>query len=356
LKINRVLTLISNDLIHGPKDAVLIMAVVMPVLLALFFNLAFGNIFTSRAELGIYDEGHSRLSSVVSSNNSLSIKIYNSESSLRSATQKGSVDMGILLPNDFDKNLSSGNVRLTAYIWGESLAKNREVIALALADAAREINGAVLPVKIETVSLGDETGAPWSDRLLPLAVLIAVFFGGLMIPASSLINEKQRGTLVALSVSPATIGEIFIAKGTIGILLATIMGIITLVIGKGFTVSFPALVLVMALGSVMAAEIGLIAGAMIKDINTLYAFWKFGGLLLFGPAFVYMFPQIPSWVGYIFPTYYVIKPVMDLSLNGAGLTSSLVYLTILVAIIFALGVAVNKISGRMSTQALRING
>jgi ABC-2 type transport system permease protein len=159
-----------------------------------------------------------------------------------------------------------------------------------------------------------------------------------------------------LSVSPATIGEIFTAKGIIGTLLATIMGIITLAVGSGFGSSFPSLVLVLMLGSIMAAEMGLIAGALISDINTLYATWKFGGLLLFGPAIVYMFPQIPSWLGYIFPTYYVIRPVMDLSINGSSLSSVLVYLFVLGAIVLILGLAVNKIAGRLSTQALRING
>lgn len=356
MKINRIWTLIKNDVVHGPKDTILIMAVVIPVLLALFFNLAFGNIFTSRAALGIYDESNSLLPSALSTNDSISVSFYDSESSLKSATARGSIDMGVVLPASFDSNIASGNVRLTAYVWGESLAKNREVLALSLSDAVRELNGAVLPVNIETVALGNETNIPWSDRLLPLAVLVAVFFGGLMIPASSLINEKQRGTLVALSVSPATIGEIFTAKGIIGTLLATIMGIITLAAGTGFGSSFPSLVLVLMLGSIMAAEIGLIAGALIKDINTLYATWKFGGLLLFGPAIVYMFPQIPSWVGYIFPTYYVIRPVMDLSISGLDLGSSLVYLSILAVIILVLGLAVNKIAGRLSTQALRING
>jgi len=356
LKIKRIFTLINNDIVHGPKDLVLIMAVVMPLLLAFFFNLAFGDIFTSRAKLGIYDASNSHLPPVLNTNSTINIKYYDSESLLKSATARGSVDMGIVLPADFDDGIAAGNVRLTAYIWGESLAKNREVIALALADAVREFKGSVLPVNIETIPLGDETSIPWSDRLLPVTILVAVFYGGLMIPASSLINEKQRGTMIALSVSPATISEIFTAKGIIGMLLATIMGIVTLAIGRGFGHSFPALVLILMLGAVMAAEIGLLAGALIKDINTLYAFWKFGGLLLFGPAILYMFPQIPSWLGYVFPTYYVIRPLMDVSINGLGLGSSFVYLLVLGAIILALGLAINKIIGRLSTQALRIGG
>ena len=99
--------------------------------------------------------------------------------------------MGIVLPADFDSALDSGTVKLKAYIWGESLAKNRLIIPTALADAVHELSGAELPVTIETVALGDESSLPWTDRLLPLIVLLAIFFGGMMIPASSLIKEKK---------------------------------------------------------------------------------------------------------------------------------------------------------------------
>ena len=47
MNLKRVGTLIKNEILHGPKDVVLVMAVVMPILLALFVNLAFGDIFTA---------------------------------------------------------------------------------------------------------------------------------------------------------------------------------------------------------------------------------------------------------------------------------------------------------------------
>jgi ABC-2 type transport system permease protein len=354
MNIRRVGTLIKSETLHGPKDVVLVMAVVMPVLLALFVNLAFGNIFSDRGKLGIYDENQSQLPAVLSAAESISVKVYDSEAALRAATASGAVDMGIVLPADFTSALSSGTVRLKAYIWGESLAKSRTVIPVVVEDAIRQISGAPVPVTIETVSLGDMSSLPWSDRLLPLTVLMAVFFGGMMLPASSLINEKQRRTLEALNVTPVTIGDIFTAKGVIGALLATIMGVITLVISSSFGGSPLALVLVLGLGAVLAAEIGLVAGAFIRDINTLFALWKFGGILLFGPAVVFMFPQIPSWVGYIFPTYYVIRPVVDLSVSGLDFGAVLLYVGILVAIIIVMGLALANIVNRLSTQALRL--
>jgi ABC-2 type transport system permease protein len=355
MNLKRIWTLVKAEVFHGPKDVVLVMAVVMPILLALFVNLAFGDIFTDRAKLGIYDAGTSPLTAKLASVGSMTVKTYRSEADLRAAAANGALDMGIVLPSDFDAKLATGTVNLKAYVWGESLAKNRVVIPLALNDAIRELTGAALPVNIATMPLGDESSLPWSDRLLPLTVLIAVFYGGMMLPASSLIHEKQRRTLEALNVTPATVRDIFTAKGIIGAALAIIMGVLTLAISASFGGSPLALVLVLALGAVLAAEIGLLAGAFIKDMNTLFAFWKFGGLLLFGPAFIFMFPQIPAWIGYIFPTYYVIKPVTDLTVLGLSFGSVAIYVGILIVIVFVMGLAVMNIVKRLRTQALRLN-
>jgi ABC-2 type transport system permease protein len=356
MSLNRIWTLVKTEAFHGPKDLVLIMAVVLPILLSLFVKLAFGDIFTDRAEMGIYDEGKSALVENLRADNSMILEIYGSEADLKTAAAGGAIDMGIVLPFDFDTALESGTVKLKAYVWGESLARNRAVIPLALNDAVREIAGVELPVIIENVPLGDASSVPWSDRLLPLTVLLAVFYGGMMVPAASLIHEKQRRTLEALNVTPATITDIFASKGFIGAVLATFMGVLTLAISTSFGNSPLGLIITLALGAVLAAEFGLLAGAYIRDMNTLFAFWKFGGLLLFGPALIYMFPQIPSWIGYIFPTYYVIRPVTDMSVLGAGFGSVLLYIGILAVIIIAVGIMLLNIIKRMSTQALRLNG
>jgi ABC-2 type transport system permease protein len=355
MNIKRIGILVKNEVFHGSRGAILVMAVVMPILLALFVNLAFGNIFTDRAKLGIYDESNSQLAAILSSSGSISLKAYQNEGALKAAAASGAIDMGIVLPDNFDAALSAGTVRLKAYVWGESLAKNRAIIPVALADALHEITGATLPVNIETVALGDESSIPWSDRLLPLTVLMAIFFGGMMIPASSLIKDKQRRTLEALNVTPATVTDIFTAKGILGAVLATVMGLLTLAISTSFGGSPVLLTAVLGLGAILAAEIGLLVGAYVKDMNTLFAFWKFGGILLFGPAIIFMFPQIPSWIGYIFPTFYVVKPVMDISVSGLGFGSVSLYVAILIAIVVVMAVAVMSIVRRLSTKALRLN-
>jgi ABC-2 type transport system permease protein len=354
MKFKNIWTLVKNEVIHSPKDVILIMAIVLPVLLTLFLNLAFGNIFSQRAKLGIIDQGRSGLVSALQREPSIVLKVYATESQLKTAAARGSIDIGFIFPSDFDIRVKSGNVEIKAFIWGESQPKNRAIISSVMADDIRRLNGADLPVTISTHPLGQGNDQPWNTRLMPMAILLAVFFGGLMIPAASLINEKNRHTLAALNVTPLKIAEIFTAKGVIGIILASIMGILTLIISGGLNSSFWSMVLILVIGAILAVEFGLLAGALIKELNTLYALWKFGALVLFGPAFIYIFPQIPQWIGYLFPTYYVIRPVMDISVNKAALSSEIIYLAVLIFLVLVLLALIRSLTKRIDTGALKI--
>ena len=159
MKAKRILILIKNEVLHGPKDVILIMSVLMPILLALFINLAFGNIFTDKAKIGIFDAGQSVLVEQLQTNPAIILKVYKSESVLKDATARGSVDMGFALPANFDQSIKVNDVNLKAYIWGESQAKNRSLIPVILGEAVRTIGGAELPIKIESISLGEGDSA-----------------------------------------------------------------------------------------------------------------------------------------------------------------------------------------------------
>jgi ABC-2 type transport system permease protein len=77
----------------------------------------------------------------------------------------------------------------------------------------------------------------------------------------------------------------------------------------------------------------VLLGAFIKDVNTLFTVIKAGGLLLYAPALVYLFPDIPEWVGRIFPTYFIIQPVVEITQKGAAWADVAPELAVLVLLI-----------------------
>jgi len=337
MSLRLISVLLGKEFIHGPKSFMFIWAAVVPIGFTLVATLAFGTFFSEKPGLGIFDEGHSQLVANAQKLDSVNTKVYDSLTVLEQATASGAVDMGIVLPDNFDDAVTQGEaVVIEGYIWGESLAKNRTIIPATIADLVRELAGQEVPVDIESVTLGEEASTPWNERLMPFLVLMGVFFSGLMLPSTSLIEEKQKKTLEALVITPASIGDIFISKAILGIVLSTFLGIAILVLNNAFGAHSLLLVMVLFFGAIMAVELGLICGALIKDITTLFTIWKSGGIFLFAPVFIYMFPQIPEWIAKIFPTYYALQPVVELSLQGGGWSDISTNFFILIGIDLAL--------------------
>jgi ABC-2 type transport system permease protein len=91
------------------------------------------------------------------------------------------------------------------YIWGESRIQNRMAVAALVSNTLVEVLNLPVPVEVVPESLG-KVSLPWFDRLLPLLVLMAVLLGGMLLPAAALVEEKQRQTLRALTVTPVSSG------------------------------------------------------------------------------------------------------------------------------------------------------
>ena len=319
MSLKRVRILLGKEFLHGPRNYIFIFSVVAPIVISLFFSLIFGTLFSEKPKLGVVDEGNSQLVPLALELDSVVTKEYATVSEMKPAVENGAVDVGIVLPPGFDSSVIQGErIEITAYVWGESLAKNRTIIGVTVADLARELTGQEAPVEMEAITLGDGESIPWNDRLLPFVVLMAVFLGGLMLPATSVVNEKEKNTLEALVITPTSVGDVFLAKGILGLIISLFMGILILVLNQAFGAEPALLTMVLALGAVMAVELGMILGAFVRDFTTLFAIWKFGGLVLFAPVFVYLFPQIPGWVGRIFPTYYIIQPIVEISQQGGS--------------------------------------
>jgi ABC-2 type transport system permease protein len=351
MSLRRVGILLYREFVQGPKNFIFLFSVVVPLVLSFVLSLLFGTLFAGKPRLGISDTGNSQFTLSAEAMEAFTVREYASEAELKEAAQIGAVDIGILLPEDFDVRVASGQAtRMLAYIWGESLLKDRAMLAVAMTTWVRAIAGHASPVEIATTVLGNTSSLPWEDRLLPFVVMMSIMFGGIMLPASSLVNEKQKHTLSALAVTPTTMNEIYVSKALLAVVVSTVMGLVILALNRALGSSMILLVGVLVLGGILAAEFGVLLGMFIKDINSLFATVKSMGIVLYAPALVYMFPEIPQWIAKIFPTYYVIQPVIEISQHGAGLSDIGWQLGILLVLILAMGLIVALLTQRRRSQ------
>jgi len=337
MNLRRIGVLLSKELAHGSKNFIFIFAVVIPIAMSLVISLLFGTLFAGKPKLGLADRGSSQLALLARGMDSIILKEYPTEGELQDAVARGAVDLGVALPEGFDELLAQGQkTELVAYIWGESLLKDRAILGSALVALLREAAGEEAPVEIISQSLGEAESFPWEQRLLPLVVLMAVFIGGTLVPATSLVEENGKRTLSALVITPTSLGEVYLAKGLMGMLLSLLMGVLILIINRAFGEQQALLLLVLSLGAAMAASFGVLLGAWVKDINSLFATVKAIGILLYAPALVYMFPTLPEWIGKIFPTHYIINPIVEITQRGAAWADVAVEIYILLGLLLIL--------------------
>lgn len=319
MSLRRIGILLGREVVRGSKNFIFIFAIVVPIVISLIVSLVFGSLFSEKPKLGIADEGSSQIVRLANEVDSLAVREYLSADELKKAVEAGAVDVGVVLPAGFDNSVTRGEkADLFAYIWGESLLKNRAILGTTIAFLIREVAGQEPPVEIVPETLGNVQTIPWQDRLLPFVVLLAIIIGGSMVPATSLVDEKQKRTLTALTITPTSLGEVFMAKGLMGAILSLVMGVLMLVINQAFGAQPLLLILVLALGATMAAIFGVLLGAFVKDINTLFATIKGMGIVLYAPALVYLIPEIPQWIAKLFPTYYMIGPIVTITQDGGS--------------------------------------
>ncbi len=318
MKLRRIAVLVSKDFFYGPKNLVFIFAVVVPVILSLVISLLAGSLFADLPRLGVVDLGQTELVDNLAELDYLILHRYETSAELREDVARGRLDMGLVLPIDLEVKLQEGRAPTLNFLtWGESLLRHRTQLGAALVTQIIDLAGHDLPVETQVILLGDQESIPWDIRLFPLVVIITITLGGMMVPATFIVDEKQKRTIKALLVTPVSLEELLVAKGISGVLISMIMGAIILTINQAWGVEPLLLGLVLILSSILVVMWGIIMGLLVSDITNLFTAWKTIGILLFAPAFLFMFPQIPEWVSRVFPTYYMLGPIVDISLQNA---------------------------------------
>ncbi len=351
MSLYRIALIFRKDLFQGQRSFILIWGIFMPIILSFVLAAVFGTLTSDEPALGVVrsDGNDTEFVTRLKNHEAFRYRDFNTEDEMTEAVGQGVVDMGIILPRDIDSAIKRDETtEIKAYVWGESQAKNRTILSVTMSSILREMAGKESPIDINTVLLGDKEEIPWSVRVLPMLMLFAVFLGGVFIPSTSIIDEKTKKTMTALIVTPTTTKEVFFAKGLLGFVLSMFVGIIVLLLNNALGSQPLLLILTLALGAVMAVMIGMIFGTLMKDVSTLFAIWKTAGIILFGPAVIYLFPQIPQWIGRIFPTYYMLEPLMNITQRGAGWSDITGNLLILIAIDVVIFIAFTLILRRSS--------
>lgn len=351
MNLRKTMAIAAKELRQGPRGMMFVWAVFFPLLITFIVRLIFGGLLTPEPRLGVVDEAGSEVARRADENEALAVTFLETEQELRGLVATHDLDAGLILPAGFDDALSAGERPiLELFFSGQASADDQLVISVELVDSVRAVAGQSADVTVVQEIVGGGVSVPIEDRVVPLLVLMAVMFAGMLVPAASMLQEKEGGTMTAALVTPTTVGDMLLAKGLIGFILSFGVGGVTLFLNGGVSASSVAAAVVLLVAAFMCVMFGLLVGSVVNNMATMFSVWKAGGIVLFAPAILFLFPGVPEWIGLLFPTYYFLGPLNELVTEGAGLADVWVELVVGAGISVLLVSLVVPLARRMELQ------
>ncbi len=329
--------MLRKDLAIGPRSPVFLWAIALPFLLTLVLQVAFGSLFDVEPRLAIVDEGASEITAALRRAEGVTVTSLDDAEELKERVQASDFDAGLILPASFDTELAAGKQPdLQFFVGGESHASDRIILTVTTLDAVTEVAGlGDSKVQVDVVDVGDE-GLPISVRLVPIVVFYALAIAGIFVPSSSIVEEKEQGTLMALLVTPLKSVDVLAAKWLLGVGFASALGLVSLILNRALGSNWAHVLIVVVVAAALAATIGLLIGVIAKDSTVMFGIVKGLGIFLFAPTLFYLFPEWPQWIAKLFPFYWILEPIWRVSIMGENIAAVWTELLVAVGIIVAL--------------------
>lgn len=350
MSLSRIWKVLRKDLALGPRSSIFLWAIVLPFALTLILQVAFGSLFDPKPRLGIVDEGDSSITAAVEGMDGIELTLFDDADEMKARVEGNDLDAGLILSTGFDDAVRNGDKpALEFFIGGESYASNRIILTVTTIDLIREVEGGDAPVTVDVVTFGD-AGLPMSKRLIPVIVFYALVMAGLFVPGSNLVEEKEQGTLMSLLVTPVRANEVLVAKWLLGLILSVVLASASLALNGAFGSNWPEVLVVIFVAGALSSALGILAGVYAKDSSIMFAIVKGSGIFLFAPTLFYIFPEWPQWIARLFPLYWIIEPIWQVSVMGEGLSAVWVELVVALGITVALGAIAWWLARRMQAQ------
>lgn len=301
----------------NPRNPYIMFALLGPFIYAALFQFVFG-LWQAKPKVAVYEGSGQAIILEIDEKEAIDLVEADSADDLMKMVEDKEVDIGAVFAGDAKERLAAGEkISVDIYINGESLAKSRAIALATITDAVREASPGAPRIDFEVVKLGEEKALSMMEMFLPFFIIMVILLGAYLLPASFIVDEKEKRTLAALLVTPTTFSEILLAFGMVGVIISLAMGMILLLLTVGITQPL-LLLIIFVLGSILGAEWGLVLGLLSKDQASLVAYVKAINILIIAPAFFVIFPSWPQWIAKIFPTYYIANPIFRISIYGEG--------------------------------------
>lgn len=313
-------TLVQKDLSIFFRNRFFAMITVMGIIAYLVFYFVMPGTVDDTLEIGL----HSTVSIPALQGiegEGLEFITVTSEEQLRQAVIDGRFIAGISLPADvMARLLADERPVITVFFAADVTSEIKDAVILIIQELGYIATGQTLDIEVSEEVLGLDLGGtplPPRDRLRPLlaVMLLVVETMGL---ATLISADIERRTINALLVTPATVADVFVAKGIAGVSLAFGQAVLFMAIVGGLNQQPLVVLTALFLGALLVIAAGFVIGAVAKDMLSVLAWSIPVIIILLIPSIAIAFPgSVTGWVE-VLPSYYLVDTVHRASNFDSG--------------------------------------
>jgi ABC-2 type transport system permease protein len=293
-----VWTITAKDLIDALKNKNIITLVITCVLVVITYRyLPALTAEDGPPTLLVYDEAESQFAAALWESSALAYYGYPSKAVMLDYLSNGEVpELGLVIPAGFDAAVAAGNLpQLQGYAL--DLFDDADVLALkrSVEDEFAYLLGVPVLISVERIPLQVESGGLTVMPALGF-VFVSLIVGMLVIP-HMMIEERERKTIDALMVSPASSMQIILSKALTGLIYTLIVLSVALAFNWALIEHAWLFLLAGGLGALFSIALGILLGLGIQTRQQLIL-WAWVALIpLMLPVFFSLMDDLfPEWL------------------------------------------------------------
>ncbi len=320
-----VFSIAQKDIVDAIKNMYILFSLILPVGMALLL----GFLMPSQKDIEnmpivVYDPEGSRLvASLEKLSNVNIIRAASADTVASEVDQKGVG--GFAIPAGFDAAVDAGQrPELTIYLNNKRGGGMTSSFQSLLYDQIWRLRGD-LPVKLNYYGLSPMAASEdvpqgnvnLDQYLLGMFLVIGLAMAGVFVVPTLIVEEKEKHTLEALLVSPASTAEVVAGKALVGLFYCLVESGILILLSKGWVGNWPFTLVALLLGSLFVVALGLFLGSLFRTTHQVNTWSSILMLVLMMPSWLTILglPAVLATLFRLIPTYYM-SAVVNLAFAG----------------------------------------
>ena len=317
MNLNIILAIFRKDLISSVKSKNILIILLTPIFLSILFNSTVSLTDDVVVPIAVYDEGSStEFVENLSSIGSYEVIITDSAGKSEELLYNGKVAAIMIVPEGFSADVENGLIPSLNIMVNPYDAKS-VVFLQTYKDIIMDFAGQEYPVRVSLNTLPSDLQSRFN---IPIWVMFTVIFVGIMVLPNTLTTEKEKKTLDAILVSPASEKDVIYGKSFFGLFLTIFISLVIIFINGRFVGNFLSVLLFIVLGSAVFTGLGLLIGSYYDNYSSASLLSTIFMAPLILPVLLSDLSREIRYASYLVPSTYMFNGIKDAMLNNSGIS------------------------------------